>query len=57
MINESARIIRDEQLKGEKLKFKYIIVDDYQDISRKRFNLTKELSTLCDSQVIAFVDV
>ena len=56
MINESARIIRDEQLKGEKLKFKYIIVDEYQDISRQRFNLTKELSNLCDAKVIAVGD-
>ncbi len=56
MINESARIIRDEQLKGERLKFKYIIVDEYQDISRQRFNLTKELSSLCDAKVIAVGD-
>ncbi len=56
MINESARIIRDGQLKGERLKFKYIIVDEYQDISRQRFNLTKELSNLCDAKVIAVGD-
>lgn len=56
MINESARIIRDGQLKGERLKFKYIIIDEYQDISRQRFNLTKELSNLCDAKVIAVGD-
>ena len=56
MINDSARIIREEEIKGEKLDFKYIIVDEYQDISRQRFNLTKELSKLCDAKIIAVGD-
>lgn len=56
MINDSARIIRDKELKGEKLKFKYIIVDEYQDISRQRFNLTKELSKLCNAKIVAVGD-
>ena len=56
MINDSARIIREETLQGKKLDFKYIIVDEYQDISRQRFNLTKELSKLCDAKIIAVGD-
>lgn len=56
MINDSARILREEEIKGEKLDFKYIIVDEYQDISRQRFNLTKELSKLCDAKIIAVGD-
>lgn len=56
MINDSARILRDEEVKGNKLNFKYIIVDEYQDISRQRFNLTKELSKLCDAKIIAVGD-
>lgn len=56
MINDSARIIREEALQGQKLDFKYIIVDEYQDISRQRFNLTKELSKLCDAKIIAVGD-
>ena len=56
MINDSARIIRDKELKGEKLKFRYIIVDEYQDISRLRFNLTKELSKLCNAKIVAVGD-
>lgn len=56
MINDSARIIREEELNGKKLEFKYIIVDEYQDISRQRFNLTKELSKLCDAKIIAVGD-
>lgn len=56
MINDSARILREEELKGSKLDFKYIIVDEYQDISRQRFNLTKELSKLCDAKIVAVGD-
>jgi len=56
MINDSARILREEELKGTKLEFRYIIVDEYQDISRQRFNLTKELSKLCNAKIIAVGD-
>ncbi len=56
MINDSARILQEEGQKGEKLDFKYIIVDEYQDISQQRFNLTKELSKLCDAKIIAVGD-
>ena len=56
MINDSARIIREEEVQGQKLDFKYIIVDEYQDISRQRFNLTKELCKLCNAKVIAVGD-
>ena len=56
MINDSARILQEEEQKGEKLDFKYIIVDEYQDISRQRFNLTQELSKLCDAKIIAVGD-
>ena len=56
MINRSARMIREyEELKG-KIDFKYIIVDEYQDISRQRFNLTKELSKMCDAKIMAVGD-
>ncbi len=56
MINDSARILREEEVKGKKLDFKYIIVDEYQDISRQRFNLTQELGKLCDAKIIAVGD-
>ena len=56
MINDSARILREKQLAKEVLDFKYIIVDEYQDISRQRFDLTKELSKLCDAKIIAVGD-
>ena len=56
MINDSAKIIREQEINGKKLDFKYIIVDEYQDISRQRFNLTKELSKLCNAKIIAVGD-
>ena len=56
MINESARILRDQQNSDLKLDFKYIIVDEYQDISRQRFDLTLELSKVCDAKIIAVGD-
>lgn len=56
MINDSARILREKQISKETLDFKYIIVDEYQDISRQRFDLTKELSNLCDAKIIAVGD-
>lgn len=56
MINDSAKILREKQLAKEVLDFKYIIVDEYQDISRQRFDLTKELSKLCNAKIIAVGD-
>ncbi len=56
MINDSARILREKSISKEKLGFKYIIVDEYQDISRQRFDLTRELSNLCDAKIIAVGD-
>lgn len=56
MINESARILRDVKEMKQKLDFKYIIVDEYQDISRQRFDLTKALSEVTDAKIIAVGD-
>ena len=56
MINDSARILREAEEQSLKLGFKYIIVDEYQDISRQRFDLTKELSKLCNAKIIAVGD-
>lgn len=56
MINDSARILREAEEQKLLLDFKYIIVDEYQDISRQRFDLTKELSRLCNAKIIAVGD-
>lgn len=56
MINESARILKEVKEMKQKLNFKYIIVDEYQDISRQRFDLTKALSEVTDAKIIAVGD-
>ncbi len=56
MINNSAQIIKNKQLAKEKIDFKYIIVDEYQDISRQRYNLIKELSQLYNAKIMAVGD-
>ena len=56
MINDSARILREAKEQQIVPDFKYIIVDEYQDISRQRFDLTKELSNMCDAKIIAVGD-
>lgn len=56
MINYSAKILRQQKEEGVKLNYKYIIIDEYQDISRQRFNLAKELSEISDAKIIAVGD-
>ena len=56
MINESARILREVKDMKQKLDFKYVIVDEYQDISRQRFDLTKALSEVTNAKIIAVGD-
>ena len=56
MINESARLLREVAEMKQKLDFKYIIVDEYQDISRQRFDLVTELHNVTDAKIIAVGD-
>ena len=56
MINDSVEIIREMERNHEYLKYKYIIVDEYQDISHQRFNLTDELSRVCKAKIVAVGD-
>ena len=56
MINESARLLNEVKEMRQKLDFKYIIVDEYQDISRQRFDLTKALSEVTSAKIIAVGD-
>lgn len=56
MINESTRILREVKKMKQKLDFKYVIVDEYQDISRQRFDLTKALSEITNAKIVAVGD-
>ena len=51
MINEAY-----EKLDNIKLNYKYVIIDEYQDISQQRFNLAKKISEVSDSKIIAVGD-
>lgn len=56
MINESARILNEVKDMKQKLDFKYLIVDEYQDISRQRFDLVKAFSEVTDAKITAVGD-
>ncbi len=56
MINESARVLREVKEMKQKLDFDYIIVDEYQDISRQRFDLVQALHEVTDAKIIAVGD-
>lgn len=56
MINNSAKVLRDMAKENKKLHFKYIIVDEYQDISKQRFDLVEELHKVCDAKIVAVGD-
>ncbi len=56
MINDSYELLKNIEKGQINLNYKYIIIDEYQDISIQRFNLTKEVSRLTDAKVIAVGD-
>lgn len=56
MINESSRLLRDVKNVQEKINFKYVIVDEYQDISRQRFNLVKAINNACNAKIFVVGD-
>ncbi len=56
MINESAELICKKRISPQQVDYKYIIVDEYQDISRQRYRLVNELSKLCEAKIVAVGD-
>ncbi len=56
MINESNRLLNNAINLNQKIDFDYIIVDEYQDISKQRFDLVKSLSKICDAKIVAVGD-
>ncbi|MCF0217282.1 MAG: UvrD-helicase domain-containing protein [Fibrobacteraceae bacterium] len=53
MINRAAKYIRQGDYKCD---FKYVIVDEYQDISKSRFNLVHELRNSCNCNLFCVGD-
>lgn len=56
MINESVRVLTEVKDMKQKLDFKYLIVDEYQDISRQRFDLVRAFSEVADAKIMAVGD-
>lgn len=56
MINDSARILRETKENNTKLDFEYVIVDEYQDISKQRFDLVQAIKEVCSAKIIAVGD-
>lgn len=56
MINKAYRLIKTVKEKDLGIDYNYIIIDEYQDISCQRYNLTKRLSELFDAKVFAVGD-
>ena len=56
MINESVRVLTEVKDMKQKLDFKYLIVDEYQDISRQRFELVQAFSEVADAKIMAVGD-
>lgn len=56
MINKSALLLRESDTVKKQINFKYIIVDEYQDISRQRFDLVEAIHANSQAKIIAVGD-
>lgn len=56
MINDAYFLLCEIEKTGSNLPYKYIIIDEFQDIAKQRFNLTKQLSVVTGAKVIAVGD-
>ena len=56
MINDAHFYLNEIEQQNIELPYKYIIIDEFQDIARQRFNLTKRLSEITKAKVVAVGD-
>lgn len=56
MINDAHFYLHEIERQNLTLPYKYIIIDEFQDIARQRFNLTKRLSEITQAKVVAVGD-
>lgn len=56
MINDANFLLAEMDKQGINLSYKYIVIDEFQDIARQRFNLTKRLSDITQAKVVAVGD-
>jgi DNA helicase-4 len=56
MINDAERILKEISSSADRPRYKYIIIDEFQDIAKQRFNLTKTLADATGARVVAVGD-
>ena len=56
MINDANFYLQEIERQHLELPYRYIIIDEFQDIARQRFNLTKRLSEITKAKVVAVGD-
>src|SRR5699024_1813689 len=56
MINDAHFYLQEIERQNITLPYRYIIIDEFQDIARQRFNLTKRLSEITQAKVVAVGD-
>ncbi len=56
MSKDAHAYLQEIEQQGIELPYKYIIIDEFQDIARQRFNLTKRLSEITRAKVVAVGD-
>ena len=56
MINDANDLLAEMKRQGIVLTYKYVIIDEFQDIARQRFNLTKRLAEVSGAKVVAVGD-
>ena len=56
IINEAEIILHNSKNIKYDFDYKYIIIDEYQDISQQKFNFVTTLSEICNAKIIAVGD-
>jgi DNA helicase-4 len=56
MINDANSLMSEMKRQGLTMSYRYVIIDEFQDIARQRFNLTKKLAEISQAKVIAVGD-
>ena len=56
MINDANHLLAEMERASGNPSYKYIIIDEFQDIARQRFNLAKRLSSVTNAKVVAVGD-
>ena len=56
MINDGTYYLSEIARQNLKLPYKHIIIDEFQDIARQRFNFARKLSEVSDAKVVAVGD-